>query len=125
MNSWSALLDRTVALLAAEPVPIWIFACLALAFLTVMILEGMRLNFLPRRRLIRHLLLHAPGEDPREIQASQVYAAVDSLETEHTVSADAFKSKDRVFRSAGSLRPSIRSTPSDLLATSRDDAEMP
>jgi hypothetical protein len=129
MNNWSALFDRSVSLLATEPVPVRIFVYLALAFFATMILEGMRLNFLPRRRLIRHLQLHAPNEDPRDAleRASQSYAAADSSESgdasEH--SADAHRIKDRVFRSAGSLKPSVHRAPSDLLATARDDAEMP
>ena len=45
--AWSDVWNRALALLSAEPVPIRILAGLAAAFAAVMILEGMRVSFLP------------------------------------------------------------------------------
>jgi hypothetical protein len=122
MNEWSALLGRAGALLAAEPVQIRIVIYLALAFLAVMILEGIRMSFLPRRRLIRYLQLHLPDDasgDPRE-HVSRSYEALDFAQPVAALAQNG-DAKPR-FRSSGSLRPTIRRAPRDLLDSSRDDA---
>jgi hypothetical protein len=121
MTGWSALFDRAWALIAVEPVQIQVVLLIAAAFLSVMVLEGLRLTFTPRRRMIRYLQLHAPEDASGDTGASQSYEAEAYGDTAMVLAQPAAEAKAHVFRSAGSLRPTIRRSPRDLLEISRDD----
>ncbi len=120
MSDWSTIFGHALALIAAEPVPLQFTFVIVAAFCAVMILEGMRLTFVPRRQMIRYLQLHAPEEMADNSRVSQSYEAED-FAVSFAQSAPASDGAKPVFRSAGSLRPTIRRTPRDLLEASRDD----
>ena len=126
MSEWSALFQHVSALLSAQPTHIQLTLGLLSAFLAVMMLEGLRLTFLPRRRMIRYLQLHAPDSDgydiPRHADEADMQYDDDALANAALVLAQpSAEPRASLFRSKGSRRVSARSKPRDLLDAGQPD----
>jgi hypothetical protein len=125
MRDWDALLHNAVGLILAEPPLVQICVYLALAFFALMIVEGLRMTFTPKRRLIRHLKLHAP-DDPTEAvtQRTQAYETsdTDEMAVSFAPAASAAGPGDRPYRSTGRRIPMLRRTPREF---SGEDGDVP
>ena len=127
MSEWSALFQHVSALLSAQPIHIQLTLGLFSVFVAVMMLEGMRLTFLPRRRMIRYLQLHAPDNDgydvPRRAALIDEQGEDDALANAALVLAQpSAEPRASLFRSAGSRHAAARSKPRALLDTTDGDA---
>jgi hypothetical protein len=122
MSEWSALFQHVSALLSAQPIHIQLTLGLFSAFLAVMMLEGLRLTFLPRRRMIRYLQLHAPNSDGHVDETDTQYDD-DALANAALVLAQpSAEPRASLFRSTGSRRAAARSKPRALLESGDGDA---
>lgn len=120
MSEWSALFQHVSALLSAQPIHIQLTLGLFSAFLAVMMLEGLRLTFLPRRRMIRYLQLHAPDSDGHADETDTPYD--DALANAALVLAQPpAEPRASLFRSTGSRRAAARSKPRALLDAGQPD----
>jgi hypothetical protein len=119
MSEWGYLFDRAMALLAAEPAPIVIAIVLAIALSAAFMVEGARVTLTPRRRVIRHLQLHAPddGSPIPQSPISQSYEVVDfdGGAMGFAQPGEQEQQQRPMFRSAGSRRPQLARAPRDLL----------
>lgn len=124
MSEWSALFQHVLALLSAQPIHIQFTLGLFSAFLAVMMLEGMRLTFLPRRRLIRYLQLHAPDNDGSDVVRTALMPDEDDAlaNTALVLAQPSAEPRRSLFRSAGSRRAAARSKPQALLDSGDGDA---
>jgi hypothetical protein len=106
-NAWIKLFGEAKALLASEPILTQVMVYLGLAFVTLMLIEGLRMSFMPRRRLIQHLQRHLP-DHPEMNSAIAAPAAEPAI--------DVTREPDlRGFRAIGTIQPSVGRRPRELI----------
>lgn len=117
---WQHLWAEAMALCAQEPPPIQIALLLAVAFTALMVLEGLRANFLPRRKepARQSVLTNATGDElvrpspHANVSPQQTIAKFDAPQHPYsparTTTSPKRKPAHSILRTQAILRPTIR-----------------